>query len=171
MTRRGAATPRCQGRLPIAGPGGLGNGHRIQESWQAQNGMDQHPDLTGRAAVHPTRSTCVTAGDALRYSRIQLMHGSGAIPEFAFGTLIPDRLCVLLLAVTAARYSLGHEADRLCGKVRACHDASGYPKPSPPRFKSKAAVLPGNRLGCGSILKFPGGRPCRSKQSMRRLCD
>jgi diketogulonate reductase-like aldo/keto reductase len=32
----------------------------------------------------------VTAPDALRYSRIRLAHGQGAIPAVGFGTLIPD---------------------------------------------------------------------------------
>jgi diketogulonate reductase-like aldo/keto reductase len=32
----------------------------------------------------------VTAPDALRYSRIRLAHGRGAIPAVGFGTLIPD---------------------------------------------------------------------------------
>jgi diketogulonate reductase-like aldo/keto reductase len=36
------------------------------------------------------RSVGVTTSDALRYSRIQLTHGSGAIPAVGFGTLIPD---------------------------------------------------------------------------------
>ena len=32
----------------------------------------------------------MTTPDALRYSRIQLSHGTGAIPAVGFGTLIPD---------------------------------------------------------------------------------
>src|SRR5271156_1971443 len=36
------------------------------------------------------RSTGMTTSDALRYSRIQLTHGSGAIPAVGFGTLIPN---------------------------------------------------------------------------------
>lgn len=34
----------------------------------------------------------MAAPDALRYAKIPLAHGSGAIPVLGFGTLIPDPL-------------------------------------------------------------------------------
>ena len=48
-------------------------------------------------------STGMTTSDALRYLRIPLSHGSGAMPAVGFGTLIPD----LVATNEAAKTSLG----------------------------------------------------------------
>jgi diketogulonate reductase-like aldo/keto reductase len=45
----------------------------------------------------------MTTSDALRYSRIQLTHGSGAVPVVGFGTLIPD----LVITRQATKTALG----------------------------------------------------------------
>jgi diketogulonate reductase-like aldo/keto reductase len=44
------------------------------------------------AADSKQGSMSMTTSDALRYTRIELTHGSGAIPAVGFGTLIPDPL-------------------------------------------------------------------------------
>lgn len=46
--------------------------------------------------------------DALRYTRIPLAHGSGAIPAVGFGTLIPDRLATAHATRTALEVGFRH---------------------------------------------------------------
>jgi diketogulonate reductase-like aldo/keto reductase len=46
--------------------------------------------------------------DALRYTRIPLTHGSGAIPAVGFGTLIPDPLATKQATMTALEVGFRH---------------------------------------------------------------
>jgi diketogulonate reductase-like aldo/keto reductase len=46
--------------------------------------------------------------DALRYTRIPLIHGSGAIPAVGFGTLIPDPLVTSQATTTALEVGFRH---------------------------------------------------------------
>src|ERR1700756_3124266 len=46
--------------------------------------------------------------DALRYTRIPLAHGSGAIPALGFGTLIPDPLATKQATKTALEVGFRH---------------------------------------------------------------
>ena len=46
--------------------------------------------------------------DALRYTRIPLTHGSGAIPAVGFGTLIPDPLATKQATKTALEVGFRH---------------------------------------------------------------
>jgi diketogulonate reductase-like aldo/keto reductase len=50
----------------------------------------------------------MTTADALRYSRIQLTHGSGAIPAVGFGTLIPDLVATKQATKTALEVGFRH---------------------------------------------------------------
>jgi diketogulonate reductase-like aldo/keto reductase len=50
----------------------------------------------------------MTTRDALRYSRIQLTHGSGAIPAVGFGTLIPDLVATKQATKTALEVGFRH---------------------------------------------------------------
>jgi diketogulonate reductase-like aldo/keto reductase len=50
----------------------------------------------------------MTASDALRYSRIPLTHGSGAIPAVGFGTLIPDLVATRQATKTALEVGFRH---------------------------------------------------------------
>ena len=50
----------------------------------------------------------MTPSDALRYSRIQLTHGSGAIPAVGFGTLIPDVVATKQATKTALEVGFRH---------------------------------------------------------------
>ena len=50
----------------------------------------------------------MTTSDALRYSRIQLTHGSGAIPAVGFGTLIPDVVATKQATKTALEVGFRH---------------------------------------------------------------
>jgi alcohol dehydrogenase (NADP+) len=50
----------------------------------------------------------MTTADALRYSRIQLTHGSGAIPAVGFGTLIPDLVATKRATKTALEVGFRH---------------------------------------------------------------
>ncbi len=50
----------------------------------------------------------MTTSDALRYSRIQLTHGSGAIPAVGFGTLIPDPVTTKQATKTALEVGFRH---------------------------------------------------------------
>ena len=56
----------------------------------------------------------MAAPDTLRYAKITLTHGSGAIPALGFGTLIPDPLATEQATKTALEVSacaLGHLKD------------------------------------------------------------
>jgi diketogulonate reductase-like aldo/keto reductase len=65
--------------------------------------------------------------DMLRYKKIPLAHGSGAIPAVAFGTLIPDPLVTKQATRTALEVGFRHfdcaeryrneEAAMRCGKL------------------------------------------------------
>jgi hypothetical protein len=46
--------------------------------------------------------------DTLRYTRIPLTHGSGAIPAVGFGTLIPDPLATEQATTTALKVRFRH---------------------------------------------------------------
>src|SRR5271156_1636491 len=50
----------------------------------------------------------MTTSDALRYSRIQISHGSGAIPVVGFGTLIPDPVVTTQATKTALEVGFRH---------------------------------------------------------------
>jgi diketogulonate reductase-like aldo/keto reductase len=50
----------------------------------------------------------MTTSDALRYSRIQLTNGSGAIPAVGFGTLIPDPVTTKQATKTALEVGFRH---------------------------------------------------------------
>ena len=50
----------------------------------------------------------MTTSDALRYSRIELTHGSGAIPAVGFGTLIPDLVATKQATKTALEVGFRH---------------------------------------------------------------
>jgi diketogulonate reductase-like aldo/keto reductase len=50
----------------------------------------------------------MTTSDALRYSRIPLTHGSGAIPAVGFGTLIPDHVATKEATKTALGVGFRH---------------------------------------------------------------
>src|SRR5271156_4528422 len=58
--------------------------------------------------VSDHRSTRMTATDTLRYTRIPLTHGSGAIPAVGFGTLIPDPLATRQATKTALEVGFRH---------------------------------------------------------------
>jgi hypothetical protein len=51
-----------------------------------------NPSAAYTAASLGQRSVSIATPDTLRYTRIPLTHGSGAIPAVEFGTLIPDPL-------------------------------------------------------------------------------
>ena len=57
----------------------------------------------------------MTTSDTLRYTRIHLTHGSGAIPAVGFGTLIPDPLATK--QATKAALEDGISTSRLCGTL------------------------------------------------------
>ena len=50
----------------------------------------------------------MTTADTLRYTRIPLTHGSGAIPAVGFGTLIPDPLATKQATKTALEVGFRH---------------------------------------------------------------
>ncbi len=50
----------------------------------------------------------MTANDAIRYTRIPLAHGSGALPAVGFGTLIPDPLVTKQAVKTALEVGFRH---------------------------------------------------------------
>ena len=50
----------------------------------------------------------MAAPDTLRYAKIPLAHGSGAIPALGFGTLIPDLLATEQATKTALDVSFRH---------------------------------------------------------------
>ena len=50
----------------------------------------------------------MTTSDTLRYTRIRLAHGSGAIPAVGFGTLIPDPLATRQATKTALEVGFRH---------------------------------------------------------------
>jgi len=50
----------------------------------------------------------MAAPDALRYARIPLVHGAGAIPALGFGTLIPDPLATTRATRTALEMGFRH---------------------------------------------------------------
>jgi diketogulonate reductase-like aldo/keto reductase len=50
----------------------------------------------------------MTTSDSLRYSRIQIAHGSGAIPVVGFGTLIPDPVVTTQATKTALEVGFRH---------------------------------------------------------------
>jgi alcohol dehydrogenase (NADP+) len=50
----------------------------------------------------------MAAPDTLRYAKIPLTHGSGAIPALGFGTLIPDPLATEQATKTAMEVGFRH---------------------------------------------------------------
>ena len=48
------------------------------------------------------------AGDTLRYTKISLVHGSGAMPALGFGTLIPDPVATKQAIKTALEVGFRH---------------------------------------------------------------
>src|SRR6201990_3223823 len=54
------------------------------------------------------RRTSMAAQDTLRYTRIPLTHGSGAIPAVGFGTLIPDPVATKQATQTALEVGFRH---------------------------------------------------------------
>src|SRR5271163_4565727 len=61
-----------------------------------------------RRSVDRTRSISMASPDTLRYTRIPLTHGSGAIPAVGFGTLIPDPLATKQATKTALEVGFRH---------------------------------------------------------------
>jgi len=53
-------------------------------------------------------NTNMTANDAIRYTRIPLVHGSGALPAVGFGTLIPDPQVTRQAVQTALEVGFRH---------------------------------------------------------------
>src|SRR5271165_4113967 len=54
------------------------------------------------------RSVSMATPDTLRYTRIPLAHGSGAIPAVGFGTLIPDPVATKEATKTALEVGFRH---------------------------------------------------------------
>ena len=65
--------------------------------------------------ANQSRSMSMATPDALRYTRIPLTHGSGAIPAVGFGTLIPDP--VATKTSDQDRTGSGISTSRLCGTI------------------------------------------------------
>src|SRR5258707_1608511 len=62
-----------------------------------------------RGPTNPTqRRTSMAPQDTLRYTRIPLAHGSGAIPAVGFGTLIPDPVATKQATKTALDVGFRH---------------------------------------------------------------
>src|ERR1700733_14822306 len=59
-------------------------------------------------SVDRMRSMSMASPDTLRYTRIPLTHGSGAIPAVGFGTLIPDPLATEQATKTALEVGFRH---------------------------------------------------------------
>jgi len=59
-------------------------------------------------SVNRMRSMSMTTPDTLRYTRIPLTNGSGAIPAVGFGTLIPDPLATKQATKTALEVGFRH---------------------------------------------------------------
>ncbi len=57
----------------------------------------------------------MATSDTLRYTRIPLTHGSGAIPAVGFGTLIPDP--VVTEQATKTALEVGISTSRLRGAI------------------------------------------------------
>jgi len=58
--------------------------------------------------ISERRSTGMAAPDTLRYAKIPLTHGAGAIPALGFGTLIPDPLATKQATKTALEVGFRH---------------------------------------------------------------
>jgi hypothetical protein len=59
-------------------------------------------------SVNRMKSKSMAIADTLRYTRIPLTHGSGAIPAVGFGTLIPDPLATKQATKTALEVGFRH---------------------------------------------------------------
>src|SRR5271167_4428975 len=70
--------------------------------------MREDPSAAPAAASLRQRSANMVTPDALRYTRIPLAHGSGAIPAVGFGTLIPDALATKQATKTALEVGFRH---------------------------------------------------------------
>src|SRR5260221_7005719 len=69
--------------------------------------MPSHAPFRGH--TNPTqRRTSMAPQDTLRYTRIPLAHGSGAIPAVGFGTLIPDPVATKQATKTALDVGFRH---------------------------------------------------------------
>jgi len=64
--------------------------------------------LAARPCVNRRRSMSMASPDTLRYTRIPLTHGSGAIPAVGFGTLIPNPLTITQATTTALEVGFRH---------------------------------------------------------------
>jgi hypothetical protein len=58
--------------------------------------------------ISERRITSMAAPDTLRYTKITLIHGSGAIPALGFGTLIPDPIVTKQATKTALEVGFRH---------------------------------------------------------------
>src|SRR4051794_18216905 len=58
--------------------------------------------------ISERRSTSMVAPDTLRFAKIPLTHGSGAIPALGFGTLIPDSVATRQATKTALEVGFRH---------------------------------------------------------------
>src|SRR5580700_2352142 len=68
-----------------------------------------HRTVTRPYAHNPERrNTSMATPDTLRYTRIPLADGSGAIPALGFGTLIPDLLSTKQATKTALEVGFRH---------------------------------------------------------------
>jgi hypothetical protein len=66
------------------------------------------PSAAYAAAGLGQRSVSMATPDTLRYTRIPLTHGSGAIPAVGFGTLIPDPAATKQATKTALEVGFRH---------------------------------------------------------------
>ena len=108
----------------------------------------------------------MTTPDALRYSRIQLSHGSGAIPAVGFGTLIPDHVATKQASKTALEVGFRHlDCAERYGNEEAVGDAI--------REAFEAGTLQREELFVTTKLWNPNHRPERVRPafdaSRRRL--
>jgi diketogulonate reductase-like aldo/keto reductase len=96
----------------------------------------------------------MTTSDALRYSRIQLKHGSGAIPAVGFGTLIPDLAATRKATKTALDVGFRHlDCAERYGNEEAVGDAM--------REAFKAGTLEREQLFVTTKLWNTNHRPAR----------
>jgi hypothetical protein len=91
---------------------------RLSRDLHALNGSSGCSELRTVRGDDPTlprveldlkrRSTSMTAPDTLRYTKIPLAHGSGAIPALGFGTLISDPVATRQATKTALEVGFRH---------------------------------------------------------------
>jgi diketogulonate reductase-like aldo/keto reductase len=70
--------------------------------------LHRNPSAAYAAAGLEQRSVSMATPDTLRYTKIPLTHGSGAIPAVGFGTLIPDPVATKQATKTALEVGFRH---------------------------------------------------------------